>query len=437
MDKQNPKQNKSIVPVTPKSNPPNTSIGQTTDNTPYQKQNAYFYNVAKKIRVAFFTCIISLVAIIFFGLVVFSSEITTTNVQHLIRAFSIAFSPSGTDSIVFAYDSDSHMSFATFGPDFAVASTRGVVLFDRMGNTAFRNQQTFTNPQLISAAGVNGRLLAYDRGGFGFAIYNSFGLLRQYTNLEFPIFATAVAGNGTYAIATRNRVARSEVFVYNHNFQRLSAITSHRGHIMALDLSQDGKYLLMVFANTGDVGQSVTEIKVFYIASESDNRGVVFNTIIPDTTPIDGKFNDSGGVTILLSSGLIFLDSEYNISTGYQFTERNYTEFIIGTNMTGIIYREAVVGNRNGIILVDNSGEVILQTGIVGRISRIAISQNYLYVAITGRLYRFHVDGSIEYIDRESGLLDLLPLENGEVLLCYSATAYRAVFTNAISETTE
>jgi len=436
LDKQNPRQNKSVLPVAPKPKPPfSPESAQARDIYYSPNKNTYFTDVATKIRIGFFICIVSLVAIIFFGLAVFSSEITTTNVQHLIRAFSIAFSPSETDNIVFAYDSDSQMAFATFGPDFAVASTRGVVLFDRMGNTAFRNQQTFTNPQLISAAGVNGRLLAYDRGGFGFAIYNSFGLMHQSTNLEFPIFAAAVAGNGTYAIATRNRIARSEIFIYNHNFNRLSAITNS-GHIISLDISADGRHLLMVFANTNAIGQNITDIKVFYIATATDSREVVFQETITNSTPIDAMFNDSGGITVLLSSGLIFFDSEYNISTGYQFSDRNYTEFLLGTNMTAIIYREAVVGNRNGIILIDNNGEIILQNGLVGRISRIAISQDYLYVAVTGKLYRFHVDGSIEYIDRDSGLLALLPLADGEILLCYSATAYRAVFANAVSETT-
>jgi|GEM_PF-5007137 len=426
MDKQTPIQRRSLQPVPSKPEPPPAPPSAKDDLTS-PKDNTYFANIAKNLRIAFYTTIVGLVAIIFFGLAAFSSEITTTNVQHLVRAFSIAFSPSGTDEVVFAYDSDSHMAFAAFGLNFAVATTRGVTLFDRMGNTAFRNQQTFTNPQIVSAVGVNGRMLVYDRGGFGYAVYDSFGLRHSVTNAEFPVFSATVAGNGTFAIATRNRINRSEIFVYNHNFSRMTGITNS-GHIMALELSPDGQYLLMVFANTNEMGQGFTDIRVFYIASAYEDRAMVFEKQLVDTMPFTARFNDSGGITVLLSTGLLFLNSEYNIIDRYDFGERNYTEFYVGYGMSAIIYREAVLGNQNAVLLFDNYGEMILQSNFVGRISRKVISGEYLYIAVTGRLYRFHVSGVVEYAERESGLLAMVPLPDGEILLCYAGRAFRAEF---------
>ncbi|MCL2213082.1 MAG: hypothetical protein FWB93_04560, partial [Oscillospiraceae bacterium] len=81
MDKQTPIQRRSLQPVPSKPEPPPAPPSAKDDLTS-PKDNTYFANIAKNLRIAFYTTIVGLVAIIFFGLAAFSSEITTTNVQH-------------------------------------------------------------------------------------------------------------------------------------------------------------------------------------------------------------------------------------------------------------------------------------------------------------------------------------------------------------------
>jgi len=384
-------------------------------------EKGYFYHVSKKMRIAFYISVVA--TIIFIGgmFAAFSGEITGDNFRHLMRAMTISFSTPGSEGVIFYYDTDSRMSFTLFNNDFAVATTRGVTMFDRMGNTVFRDRRSFTNPQLASS---NRWLLAYDRGGNSFAVYNNFGLLHQEIDRDFPVFLACVADNGTFAIATRTPSARSMIFIYNSNFQQLSDIP-HSGHIIAMELTRDGRYLLMVYSTTNAQGQFLADVRVFDIEY---SRQIVHQEYFLETMAFGAAWSENGGFTLMLSSGVLSFDSEFELVGQHSTDSESYTMFHVGSSTTALIYRATLVGNVNVVTLLDSESNVRSTREIVGRISLIQSSEDYVFIAVPDRIYRICIAGEVLYVDIERGVRGLVIVPGQNVLLCFAHRAYVVMF---------
>ena len=380
-------------------------------------ENPYYMRIYRKFRAARFVSILALILFVLTMLTVYSSEITLENFKYLMKYLDINVITAPNEFQPVSYESGSEMDFAFYRGDFAVVTESALNMYDQIGTLSLNVPLTMSNPTLSVS---DQYLLAYDKGGYTYSVFNSFSQLYSNT-MEYPI-SLAIAGNaGNYVIVSRNRNYLSAVYVYDKNFNMIDMIQKDK-YVMSVDLSDDGKKLL-VFSMYGDsVGQYCGELQVFNI----DTGKVDATANFTDQLPLKAVFNENGGVNMLFSDHLCFYDSNLKpIVSRVDFDENAVSLFVLGDRFSAVAVSENVVGYKSTVNLYGLDGSPLCQYLVSGQLVQMRAYGDHYYLLTTEQLYIGNMEGELDSIDVERGAVDVITSEDGEmVFICYNNRAY-------------
>lgn len=380
-------------------------------------ENPYYMKIYRKFRGARFVSILALILFVLMMLTVYSSEITLENFKYLMKYLDINVITAPNEFQPVSYESGAEMDFAFYRGDFVVITESALNMYDQIGTLSVNSPLTTSTPTLAVS---DQYLLAYDKGGYSYSVFNSFSALYT-TTMEYPISSAAVSDEGVYAIVSRNRNYLSVVYVYDKNFNLIDKIQKDK-YVMSVDISDDGKKLL-VFSMYGDtVGEFCGELQLFNIETSTVEQTVPFT----DQMPLKAVFNENDGASLIFSDHLSFYDSNLQpLSSQVTFDGNSASHFVLGDRFSAIAVSENVVGYKSTVTMYGLDGAKIADFSVSGQLTEMIAYGDCFYLLTSNRLYVGSMDGSLKEIDVEDGALSVIASDDGEMIfVCYSNRAH-------------
>lgn len=380
-------------------------------------ENPYYMKIYRKFRGARFVSILALILFVLMMLTVYSSEITLENFKYLMKYLDINVITAPNEFQPVSYESGAEMDFAFYRGDFVVITESALNMYDQIGTLSVNSPFTTSTPTLVVS---DQYLLAYDKGGYSYSVFNSFSMLYT-TTMEYPISNAAVSDEGVYAIVSRNRNYLSVVYVYDKNFNLIDKIQKDK-YVMSVDISDDGKKLL-VFSMYGDtVGEFCGELQLFNIETSTVEQTVPFT----DQMPLKAVFNENDGASLIFSDHLCFYDSDLQpLSSQVTFDGNSASHFVLGDRFSAIAVSENVVGYKSTVTMYGLDGAKIDDFRVSGQLTEMIACGDRFYLLTSNRLYVGSTDGSLKEIDVEDDALSVIASDDGEMIfVCYSNRAH-------------
>lgn len=380
-------------------------------------ETPYYMKIYRKFRGGRFVSILALILFVLTMLTVYSSEITLENFKYLMKYLDINVITAPNEFQPVSYESGAEMDFAFYRGDFVVLTESTLNMYDQIGTLSVNAPMTTSTPTLAVS---DQYLLAYDKGGYAYSVFNSFSLLYS-TTMEYPISSAAVSDEGVYAVVSRNRNYLSVVYVYDKNFNLIDKIQKDK-YVMSVDLTDDGKKLL-VFSMYGDsVGEYCGELQIFNIETGTVEQTVPFT----DQMPLKAVFNEKGGVSLLFSDHLSFYGEQLQpLASHISFDSNSASLFVLGDRFSAIAENENVVGYQSTVSMYGTDGTKLADFRVSGQLTEMIACGNQFYLLTSDKLYIGNTDGSMLTLDVDKDALGVITSDDGEmVFVCYSNRAY-------------
>ena len=206
-----------------------------------------------------------------------------------------------TDQFPVELNGVSPVALTKVGNGVVLLTAEETIFLDGGGSARYRFNHQYTNP-VVKAAG--GRLLTYDRGGYGFRI-DSEGGLHYSARMDNTILTGAMSEKLGYALAvTESRYAGS-VAVYNKQNKELLRWYSVSDQIIDLSFSDDGNTLAVacVTFTEGDLAARVYLLDLSH-PSEAEKASYTFQGAMPVSVNIKA----GGSIHLLCDNQLAIID---------------------------------------------------------------------------------------------------------------------------------
>ena len=291
------------------------------------------------------------------------------------------------------------VSLSKVGSGVVLLTDEETIFFDGNGASRYNFNHQYTNPVIKSGGG---RLLTYDRGGYGFRIDSESGL-HYNSRMENTILTGAIGRKLDYAIATTESRYAGSVTVYSKSNKELLRWYSVTDQIVDLSFSYDGNSLAVGTIGFGD-GDVTGRVYLLDLKNPEEEAIVyTFSGVLP--VAIDYKKN--GTVHLLCDNSLAMIDKggatltvDLSQPTGYYFTD---TASIVMTSDTS--------GLSFSLISIDSTGEKY-SVQVRGSGLDVAADGSNIYVLQKSSVQRF--DSELELLEQMSIGSDIFALEASE-----------------------
>lgn len=376
----------------------------------------YYQKVSARFKLLKYLSLLSLVVAVLWTVTVYRDYITYDNLRYLLRDLDEAIRSDGGGVVsTIRYDADGNRSFALYRGNLAVAGESKVTIYKASGRQLLSRTFVGSQPVLL---GSDKYLLAYDFGGYQFAVFNALAELHRKT-LDYPISGAVVADNGAFAILTQTLEHRSAVFLYNSKFELVGKYLKDK-YVIDLQLKKDGSELLLVsfFAEGGDY---VTEI-AGYTPKDTAEK---FKIECRGAFPLKAGYFADGGFCVVDDGAIRFFDGAGQAVSAYDYSFLSFFSVEIGERGVAAVFNKNVVGGENSAVLFDTKGNIRYNNNIIGDTCvDLQFWGDYVYMLTDTEVIRLSPDdGSMSVISVENGARRLLVYDERTVLLCYPGRA--------------
>lgn len=368
---------------------------------------AYYRKLAVRYNTARLAVLAALVIFAFATLIFGRGSLKNENFAYFFRCFG-GDAPASSDNWKIVYRGNADTEFALYKENLLVSGDGDFVLYDMKGR------------ELISSFGENldtfdasGKYLAaYRRGGFSGKLYNSFS--EAYgIKTDKAISDISTSENGAFAVTTELDYG-SAVDVYSGSFERIYSWQSADKCLMLAELSGDGEKLGL-FAVGVDEGGVFSEALIKSLPGGDTLCDVRFSGEMPL-----GMYFLSGGNAALLTEKSLHIVNR----RGREIKEMFFSGEVIfaGCDGKNII---VCLKNRNALLtdvcVISSSGKTEAEYTVNGRVYKMYIDEEESYLLSQGKMYICGED--VRECPIPDGVLDVLRLQNGKFILCFSDRA--------------
>jgi hypothetical protein len=180
------------------------------------------------------------------------------------------------------------------------------------------------------------------------------------------------------------------VSVYNASFQLMNRIQKNK-YIAAVDLSEDGKNLLIASYAVGERG-IVTEVMA--IAVNSDTPTLLFT--VEGVLPWDITWMSDGRFVLICDEGVKFYDAKGKLSSEYGFSDKNVIEYKVNSSedRIAVICREDSDTAGTHLYLLDDSGKTITHRFFSATVGDITFAEDRLILLSGKTAWQIFDDGT-------------------------------------------
>lgn len=241
----------------------------------------------------------------------------------------------------------SPVALSKVGSGVVLLTREETIFFDGSGSAKYNFTHQFTNPVVKSGGG---RLLTYDRGGYGFRIDSESGL-HYNARMENVILTGAMGRKLRYALVLSESRYAGSVVAFEKNNKELLRWYSASDQILDVDFTYDGNFLAVaaVGFQNGDV---VGKVYLLDLKSPAGAQEAVY--AFPGSLPLAVDCKKNGSIHLICDNAVGVVDPEGATSTveisstldDYYFTD---TGTVLLTSEKG--------GISFSLIQVDSEGE--------------------------------------------------------------------------------
>ncbi len=276
-------------------------------------------------------------------------QINGDNFRRLIAKINIGISaPSAEDGEVH-FDTASGGATVVYKDGFAHATVEKLIITDKNG-TEFQNTALgFRNP-IISA---NSRyVLAYDSGGTGLMVADSFSVLFE-KQMEDPIIVARMNADGSIAVVTEGDGYLAKVYVYDTSFHEVYRYRSLNRYILDAVVSADNKALAISCMNI-DGADIVPEILYFKLSKEEVQWSVSFK----EDACVRLSAKENGTICGLFDWGMVSLNKKGEEIGRYQFENQVLQCYTMDDGSNNVFVVSAAENGDGTVVICNEKGKV-------------------------------------------------------------------------------
>ena len=372
--------------------PVEEAMGPTIYNPLYLKRAAVY-------RVCRYVVMTALIVFLLAMLNFFKDEITIENFRYLMRNVDFELKTELTDPGVISYDSSEQNQFAVYKDSLVQLSDRKFAIYDAGGRSSYVGNLSYSAPALCTS---NKYVLAYDRDSGDYSLYTGFSQAYEGST-DFPIADVDLTDNGVHVIASRSKAYTGVVSVYSASFRLMNRIQKNK-HIASVDLSDDGKNLLIASYAIGEKG-IITELMTIAVNSDTPTLLFTIEGILPWKASWIGDGTD-GKFLLICDEGVKFIDENGKIYTEYGFSDQNVIEYKASSanRRIAIISREKSDTTGSHLYLLDENGKTLLHQSFSTTVGEITFFENQLIVLSDQTAWKITEDGEVSYFESDTPL---------------------------------
>lgn len=372
--------------------------------------NRYYLTLSGRLRVAAWATVLVLAAFLMGMFYSFREEITVENFRFLMRNVNFRLEssiPAEEDGGGLLYDRDTHRVFALYRDYFATVGNGRLTISDRHGNESYYEKLSYNSPVLCPS---KENLLCFDRGGRNYSLYTYFNNVGE-GSCDYPITDGVISGSGIYALATRETHYYGTVLVYNRDSKLIQKIRKDK-YIVSVDLTADGKKVLVTSFYPSDQGLPITEIASHPTSSTEADYTLTLEGILP----YRASYLSDGSCALVCSDGVKFISSQgkvYNTST---FIGQNVIKYEIGSDSVSFVSASSSDTALLCLTVLFPDGDRIT-ANTEGVPELLIVSEGYTYLYNGERLCTLcHADGKMteQVTERPQAILS----DGEQVYLC-------------------
>ncbi|MFB0919865.1 MAG: DUF5711 family protein [Oscillospiraceae bacterium] len=243
----------------------------------------------------------------------------------------------------FTYETGSKQMFALMGSDLAVASSTGLQLLDKDGNTVSREVFSMTNPAVCASVNT---CAFYDVGGYSLRIYKD----GRFENMDRDSQITSVSVNssGYYAVAGADPGYKGSVKVYNSELEPVYEWYSGLGYIIDAAVSPDSTLLAVLC-----VESSGSIVHIFKMDSEDEYASVS----VPDELTFRLSFESGGNFCVISEKSIHFFSSGGKELSSFDFGDDYLADYELSESCWAVVLSKYVSGSDVTLISFGAGGK--------------------------------------------------------------------------------
>jgi len=384
-------------------------IDEQVTDTGYYSEISFRYHSVQII------CIMLLAVFLAVTLMTNARALSADNLIYFAKdlATTVASKEKGTTD-VFVYASDENNDYTLYREGLVTLGKQKLTVFTATGREAYSYFLSYQNPRLASS----GRYFAaYDMGGRGVSLYNSFTCVNELTT-EMSVRTVAVCDKGYYCLVTNGAEYASEVLLYNERHHMINRYRLKEYTVMA-DLCPDGSELMLVSV-AAELGRMVTHID-FAIPGEPDWSSS-FDVL--DAYPVACLYTEDGNI-LLLSTDAVYLFDRLGEELGrYYISSSEVVSFEMTREACVIVCHEGVSDRTNRVLVFDKTGNLEYNVSVTAGLRDACYMDGILAILCDESLWMYQGEAEQPVCVALTGdYHTLLAYDGSEFLLCGDAKA--------------
>ena len=378
--------------------------------------NSYYLRIASRYGAAKWITLLLFTVYLLGMLVLGRSSITYENFMYLMRDFNLSSSVSGAYSSI-AYEEQQGMSFGTFKNALAVAGSSGVRLYDAAGNSVFWDSTAYKTPVLLTG---NRYMLLYDESGKEYSILTTLAKVSG-GETEGDILCGAMSDSGRYAIVSRTSEAHYVIDIFDASFKNMERVYRD-AYIIGAAFDASGETLAILSANASDWSLA-SEITFLHVGTEE-----MYTVSLGNHLPLSCNSMDNGNWAVVCDDSVILLSQAGGRVNEFPLSSMTLSRFHISDRLIGLVCSENALGNANRVLVLDNTGAVVIDATANRKISGVCVSNahNAIYLSYDN-MVECITPANVQSVSFTGNLMQVCEI-SGRVVLCFPSGAYAADF---------
>ncbi len=289
-----------------------------------------------------------LVLILALTVIINRESINMDNLRRLFAKIDIGISSREDvdgQQIEFAFEADATVT--SFKDGLAYLTPSGLTIMDNLGTVFMSTQTGYATPELIT---TDRYTVAYDRGGTGLLVTNSFAVVFEKNMPEKISYATMGKENFLCVITTGGGYKNS-LYVYNDSFEEIFVWHSNERYLLNGAISPDGKTVVLSCYNVKD-GAAKAELVGIHL----DEEEIAWSAPL-EHLPLDVSYKNNHLICLLFDDHLDFYDHKGEKGKGYLFEKNFLQSFVLDEDHTLLVLSSGKLG-QSTLYEINNRGKV-------------------------------------------------------------------------------
>lgn len=340
--------------------------------------------------------------------------LTPSSIRSMASFAAAGLRQGGGDLTSIPYENGSFRDAALFSSGLAYADSDSLYFARPGGALMMRYALPFTSPVVESSHDF---VLAYERGGHGVGLYNTYAPVAELTQSSSIITGT-ISPNGSFAIVTDEQGYRTAVYVYDSRGNSVFQWQSSKYYIVSAALSDDGKQLAVLAFDQ----QSAT-LDTHLLLFRTDRQEVQSDQVLSGALGLQATFLSDNSVAALCDNGLYLVKSKGEPVQLLSFATSDLLSFSISEGTVAVATRSYVGGARSDVYLL-RGDKLSAPLSISEEPTALALSRSGLAILTASGVSVYKTDLSPVWHNPEAvGARRVLLADDGTVYALYSKNA--------------